>query len=92
MLVVHGFQRKVRDAIARQLDRAGLVHRFGHGHVWEMNHITPVKDGGGLCGLDGLETLCLRCHRTETKQQRGRWAREKRLANGEAEQLSLLPS
>lgn len=31
-------------------------------HTWEMDHITPVVEGGGLCGLDGYRTLCLDCH------------------------------
>jgi 5-methylcytosine-specific restriction endonuclease McrA len=33
---------------------------------WEAHHKVPVVEGGGLCGLDGLETLCSRCHRAET--------------------------
>jgi 5-methylcytosine-specific restriction enzyme A len=30
---------------------------------WEMDHITPVVLGGGLCGLDNLRTLCVACHK-----------------------------
>lgn len=33
---------------------------------WEMDHVVPVVEGGGGCGLDGLRTLCCPCHRRET--------------------------
>jgi 5-methylcytosine-specific restriction endonuclease McrA len=29
---------------------------------WDADHIQPVSEGGGLCGLDNLRTLCIRCH------------------------------
>lgn len=35
-------------------------------HLWEMDHIVPVVDGGGGCGLDNLRTLCTNCHKQET--------------------------
>lgn len=37
------------------------------GSYWQADHITPVCEGGGLCGLEGLRTLCTRCHKRETK-------------------------
>ena len=27
-------------------------------HRWEADHIVPVSEGGGLCGLEGYRTLC----------------------------------
>src|SRR6266487_628651 len=33
---------------------------------WEADHILPVVEGGGSCGLSNLRTLCLPCHREET--------------------------
>lgn len=33
---------------------------------WQADHIIPVSQGGGLCGLEGLRTLCTACHRIET--------------------------
>lgn len=38
------------------------------GHLWEANHIVPVVEGGADLGLDNLETLCLRCHKEETRK------------------------
>ena len=29
---------------------------------WEANHKVAVADGGGECGIDNLETLCVPCH------------------------------
>jgi hypothetical protein len=37
-------------------------------HLWEMDHIIPVSEGGGSCGLENLRTLCCPCHRTVTKE------------------------
>jgi 5-methylcytosine-specific restriction enzyme A len=31
-----------------------------------MDHVVPVVEGGGECGLDGLRTLCVPCHRKVT--------------------------
>lgn len=37
---------------------------------WEMDHVTAVDDGGGCCGLDNLQTLCVPCHKKKTVEQR----------------------
>lgn len=34
--------------------------------TWEADHIVPVVEGGGCCGLDNYRTLCLCCHKRET--------------------------
>lgn len=34
---------------------------------WEADHIVPVVEGGGGCGLEGYRSLCLPCHRLVTK-------------------------
>lgn len=36
------------------------------GHLWEADHVVPVVEGGGGCGLDNYRTLCLPCHKEET--------------------------
>jgi 5-methylcytosine-specific restriction endonuclease McrA len=41
-------------------------------HWYEMDHILPVAEGGGSCGLNNLQTLCLVCHRSKTREQRRR--------------------
>lgn len=37
-------------------------------HLWEADHIVPVIEGGGECGLENYRTLCIPCHRAATKQ------------------------
>ncbi|TAJ99774.1 HNH endonuclease [bacterium] len=47
---------------------------------WDADHIMPVIEGGGECGLDNYRTLCIRCHAVETKRLAGDRARRRRLA------------
>jgi 5-methylcytosine-specific restriction enzyme A len=56
-----------------------MVHRhgryYGHtGHLWQADHIKPVVEGGGECGLGNLRTLCTACHKAETKELAARRA------------------
>ncbi len=41
-------------------------HRFLKVPEWDMDHIVPVIEGGGSCGLDNLRTLCREHHREVT--------------------------
>ncbi len=36
------------------------------GGLWDADHIIPVKEGGGLCGLENMRTLCIKCHKNVT--------------------------
>lgn len=38
--------------------------------LWQADHIVPVVEGGGECGLEGYRTLCTPCHKAETKKLR----------------------
>lgn len=53
----------------------GVAH---DGHAWEADHIVPVIEGGGLCGLENYRTLCLTCHRKETAALARRRAEKRR--------------
>jgi hypothetical protein len=46
--------------------------------LWEADHVIPVAEGGGGCGLDGYRTLCRPCHLAETKALRARLAAGRR--------------
>jgi len=59
-------------------------------HWWEADHITPVSEGGGLCGLDGYQTLCTRCHDRHSGELRSRLNRERKLREA-AEPKRLSP-
>lgn len=58
----------------------------GTGDLWQADHINPVVEGGGECGLDNLRTLCTACHKEETAALRKRLAEARR---PEAKQLAL---
>ena len=47
------------------LKRKIFVKKFG-GSLWDADHIIPVKNGGGLCGLENMRTLCISCHKIIT--------------------------
>ena len=47
--------------------------RFGnrrHGGYWDADHIVPVSQDGGECGLDNYRTLCILCHKKVTAELR----------------------
>jgi 5-methylcytosine-specific restriction enzyme A len=44
----------------------------GTGDLWQADHINPVIEGGGECGLDNLRTLCTKCHLVATNELRER--------------------
>ena len=52
------------------------------GHFWQSDHINPVAEGGGSCGLDNLRTLCTPCHAVETARLAARLAETRRNAVG----------
>jgi 5-methylcytosine-specific restriction protein A len=39
---------------------------------WEADHIVPVADGGGECGLENYRFLCRACHLAVTIEWRAR--------------------
>jgi 5-methylcytosine-specific restriction protein A len=46
--------------------------------AWDADHIVPVVEGGGECDLDNFRTLCLKCHKEQTKLLAARRAKGKR--------------
>lgn len=46
---------------------------------WEADHILPVSEGGGGCGLENLRTLCIPCHKEVTREM---YRRRKRRRKG----------
>lgn len=64
---------------AEELRRAG--HRPSMSKSWwEADHIVPVAEGGGQCGLDGFRTLCIPCHLKATAALRTRLAARRKAA------------
>jgi len=44
----------------------------GRKSLWDADHIVPVVEGGGVCDLSNMRTLCLKCHRSHTAELRNR--------------------
>lgn len=70
-------EKRVRDEMRGRGFRPGVA-------LWEMDHITPVIEGGGGCGLDNLRTLCVPCHRQVTKDLARRRRKQRPLFGSEA--------
>jgi hypothetical protein len=51
------------DAWEEMIARGVPAHRKT---FWDADHVLPVAKGGGLCGLNGYQTLCIFCHRRKT--------------------------
>ena len=51
-------------------DRAGRRGWRAARPRWEADHILPVADGGGECGLENYRLLCRDCHVAVTAQWR----------------------
>lgn len=47
--------------------------------LWEADHVVPVVEGGGECGVDDVRTLCLVCHRRATSALAKRRAERRRI-------------
>lgn len=68
----------------RTCDYAELVAGFGPWsldfcrRLWEADHIIAVSEGGGCCGLENYQTLCLKCHKEETAKLSKTRAKRKR--------------
>lgn len=65
----------------------GICCLCGSSQDWEADHIIPVCEGGGCCGIDNYRTLCGPCHLLATKDL---WARLKRKRKQESDRLDRL--
>lgn len=69
---------EVREACAQWLQELETLGFDRHASThWQADHIVPVVEGGGECGLEGFQTLCTACHKRETAALRKRLAKPK---------------
>lgn len=67
--------RKTRPFTYARIRRfARQTGYYPNARPYEIDHIVPVCEGGGCCGLDNLRTVCFDCHRHETAKLRKRLA------------------
>jgi len=62
----------------RRCAELGVKPTWHGDSLWQADHIVPVCEGGGECGLDGYRTLCRRCHDRETAKLAARRAKARR--------------
>ncbi len=62
------------DCFAGYRETRAHKSRQGLLGLFDMDHRTPVVEGGGSCGLENLRTLCRACHLKVTAQLAARLA------------------
>jgi 5-methylcytosine-specific restriction protein A len=55
--------KPILDELRRALKAKGRTS------FWDADHIKAVVEGGGECGLDNYQTLCIWCHRQKSAQK-----------------------
>lgn len=54
---------------------------------WDIDHILPVEKGGGQCGMENLQLLCVNCHLKKTIEERRKHETTDTVVDIGAEQL-----
>jgi 5-methylcytosine-specific restriction enzyme A len=83
--IIAVLRRRSEDGQRDDGDALWLLEQLGFGRrrrvtsVWNMDHRIAVSEGGGVCGLGNVRTLCLLCHKRETRALHRR-VRDRRIA------------
>jgi len=64
--------RRARGARRQRLLALWGLSTLKRSSLWDADHIVPVVEGGGVCDLSNLRTLCVHCHRVVTRDLRVR--------------------
>ncbi len=68
----YGDSKKSASERSEWLNQHGIPYGRISSDWWDADHIVPVIEGGGECGIDNMRTLCIPCHKAETKKLRQR--------------------
>jgi 5-methylcytosine-specific restriction protein A len=69
-------ERERKRLRAKYLDDKGWT--AGRSTGWDADHIIPVVEGGGQCGLENYRTLCHPCHKEQSRILAARLAKKRR--------------
>jgi 5-methylcytosine-specific restriction protein A len=88
--LIRGSEQSARRAVWKRDRGVCAVCAYDCGDpTWEADHIIPVVEGGGCCGLDNYRTLCPPCHKLDTAELAARLAQRRREAQGRPVQETL---
>ncbi len=65
------------DTLKEWMEKYSITKIHAPRGEWQADHIIPVIEGGGECGLENYRTLCIPCHQKVTKELAGRLAAKK---------------
>jgi len=68
LTILKQMQFRHRVSTRKELKEAFGPWWSSYNRLWQADHIVPVCEGGGCCGLENYQTLCLRCHKEDTKE------------------------
>ena len=68
----------IKRVVHRYRKNGWPADRYNSRSWWEAHHIHAVVEGGGGTGLDNYETVCVPCHKNETKKLARRRAKARR--------------
>lgn len=65
-LIIKGDVSVIRHKLFEK--EKGICQKCGkHDKEWQADHIVEVRHGGGGCGMENFQTLCVECHKVKTK-------------------------
>lgn len=66
--IIKGDNTVIRRAVFAR-DKGFCFNCAAYDDKWQADHILPVEQGGGACGLENFQTLCEDCHKEKTRDQ-----------------------
>lgn len=75
----------------KELRKALGIYMANRSSLWDADHIKEVVNGGGECGLDNMQTLCIWCHKEKTSGLATKRAAERKAARDRAMGIQPLP-
>lgn len=84
-----GWDENATDARREFLKAHGIPPNRSVSHWWDADHIVPVIEGGGECGLANYRTLCIPCHQMITRELHSRAKAKRKHERIEAVELPL---
>lgn len=83
-------RREKMEWLARWCRDRGYPSPMENRSWWDADHILEVVKGGGQCGMDNYQTLCIPCHKAKTAKLARERALERRRHKDSPQQVLKL--